>query len=164
MPATVINYDDPVITETGENTLQSNFTTGNHWYLDGDLLPDTTSTLKIKVSGTYRLEVHIKSCTASVEGAFSFAMVTGVEEEVLTIIAYPNPVAGMLSLSIPCSNDEVSEAPILNTLGAMIGTIPLIKKGNTMKGQFDFGPLPSGLYFIRIGDEKEGKVIKVIRK
>ena len=164
MPATVINYADPVITETAQNTLKSNFTTGNHWYLDGEPLTDTTSTLKIKVSGTYRLEVKIKSCTASVEGVFSFTVIAGLDDPTSMIKAYPNPTAGMLSLEVSDAKNEVGEAPVINALGATIGTITLTRQGNRKKGQFDFGPLPAGLYYIRVGSDKEGKIVKVIRK
>lgn len=164
MMATVVKYVDPEITEPADNTLQSNFSTGNHWYLDEQLLPDTTASLKIRSSGLYRLEVKIQQCTASVERQSSVSTITAVEEEIITIKAYPNPVAGVITIEIPDPKNQIIEAPIFNTLGTQVGTIQLGPSGKTKRGQFDFTSLPQGFYYILVGTGNDSKVLKVIRK
>jgi len=158
--ATIVNYDDAAITVVDDKTLRSNYATGNHWYLDGQLLSDTTASLSIKSSGLYALEVKIGACTTRDEKSL---LVTGLGETGSGVGAYPNPVSGMYSLEIPAERSDMDELPVFNTVGGQIGMMKLTKQGIMKKGQFDFSSHSAGFYYIRAVSGANITVIKVIK-
>jgi Ig-like domain CHU_C associated/Secretion system C-terminal sorting domain len=160
--ASVTHYDSAVIQQIDEKLLQSNFKSGNHWYLDGTLLPDTTSTLRLRSSGTYTLSVTVGKCTTSTDRV---AVITGLEDSnEFSVKGYPNPTSGMFSIEIPDAQNEVANTlPVFNTLGDQIATMPLRQDKNKKKGQFDFGSYAPGLYYLKIVGGNTVRVVKVLK-
>jgi trimeric autotransporter adhesin len=159
--ATIVNYDDAVISELDQTTLQSNFLTGNHWSINGVPLQDTTATLKVVSSGIYQLEVKIGNCSTSAERNM---IIAGLENSLTEIRAYPNPVVSMISVEVPSNRTIDTIVPVFNALGAQIGSVSLTDTGDIKKGQFDFSPQASGLYIIRVNLDGALNSIKVIKK
>jgi len=159
--ATVVNFDDAVMTQVDETTIQSNYTFGNQWYFNDQLLADTTAILKMESSGVYRLEVKIGGgCTTSDERTF---VVTGMELDFNGIKSYPNPVRGVYTVETLDKENQIAEMPIFDALGAQIGTMKLTSQGNLKRGQFDFSQHSSGLYYIRVIRGDNVSVLKVIK-
>ena len=159
--ATIINYDDAAITQIDEITLQSNFASGNNWFVNGQLLPDTTSMIKVRESGIYKLEVKIGNCSTADERAI---VVDGLLEKMPGLSAYPNPVAGLFSIEIPEEKNQPAEVSILRMDGVWVGTLKLNSDGDRRKGQFDFGPCSAGLYYLRIVFADRITILKIIKK
>ncbi len=159
--AVIIRYEDAVITQTEVDMLQSNHETSNHWYLNGALLVDTTTFLKIQFSGVYGLEVRIGSCITSDEKTL---VVTGTEENNHRLKGYPNPVTGMFYLETPDDGNPSEDMFIFNSTGRKLGMMKLTSNGKWMKGQFDFSPYSPGLYFIYVGTTGGGGHYKIIKK
>jgi Ig-like domain CHU_C associated/Secretion system C-terminal sorting domain len=144
--ATIVNYDEALIIQVDNGTLQSNFSTGNRWYLNGTLLPDTSETLKIKSSGQYSLNVKIGNCITTDE---KIVLITELESNP-DFKAYPNPVTTIFFVEIPDEQNQIKDPFIVNAFGEQIGSMKLINEGTTKKGQFYFTGFPAGIYFIRI--------------
>ena len=157
--AAIVNFDDAAIVQVDGETLQSNFSTGNHWYLEEALLPDTTATIKINSSGKYKLEVKIGDCSTSVEHYF---VITGLEKNPW-FKAYPNPVTDLFLVDIPDEQDQISDPIIVNSVGQQIGVVRLIHLGATNHGQFDFSSYAAGLYYIKIISDNI-IVVKIVKK
>jgi Ig-like domain CHU_C associated/Secretion system C-terminal sorting domain len=158
--ATITNFSPAIISlaEGDPSIFLSNYSHGNQWFLEGQLLSDTTATLKVKSNGRYTLNVKIGSCTASVERTYD---VTGVEEVLAGVKGYPNPVEGLYSLEIPDDRNQIVNLPVFNSVGSQVGSMKLTNEGNWKKGQFDFSPHASGFYFIKIVSGSNIKVVKV---
>lgn len=154
--AQIINFDDAAITE-GDNTLSSNFITGNQWFKDGTLIPGATAqTFKPEETGVYKVEVTIGTCTTSAERVFT---VTGLEDEAFAglMVAYPNPVKDELLLEIKAGIFAGSPR-IVDLMGREIGTIDMKDEGTMVRGKFDFRGRASGIYLLQLSDKK-GKLI-----
>lgn len=73
-----------------------------------------------------------------------------------SIVAYPNPTTGMLTIQAPSE----TTVQVFNTSGSLLYT-RIITEG---KNQIDLSALPTGLYFLRVvthnGDASTIKIIK----
>ena len=154
--AQIINFDDAAITE-GDNTLSSNFTSGNQWFKDGVAIAGATSqTFKPEETGLYKVEVTIGACTTSAERVFT---VTGLEDEAFEglMIAYPNPVKDELLLEVK-EGIFAGSPRIVDLMGREVGTIKLKEEGAVSRGKFDFKGQASGIYLLQLSD-RNGKLI-----
>ena len=154
--AQVITFDDALITES-DNTLSSNFATGNQWFKDGALIPGATSqTFKPEETGVYKVEVTIGTCTTSAERVFT---VTGLEDEAFEglMVAYPNPVKDELLLEVK-GGIFAGNPRIVDLMGREIGTIDMKDEGKIVRGKFDFRGRASGIYLLQLSD-RNGKLI-----
>lgn len=156
--ALVKKYSAAVITQVNGRTLQSNYTTGNQWYLDGQLLADTSAVLRVSEEGEYQLNVTTGSCTLSATYAL------GAENFMDKIAAYPNPVESIFSIELPIEQCSVSELPIMNDVGYQVGILKLKDFGTYRTGQYDFSSTPTGLYLIRIKSGTGVRHLKVLKK
>lgn len=66
-------------------------------------------------------------------------------------IAYPNPVLSMLNLDFVSPVDNPIQLKIFDCMGILIRDVIVYNQ----KNQIDFGSLPSGIYFISIGNSKK---------
>jgi trimeric autotransporter adhesin len=154
----VKKYSAASITQVNGRTLQSNYATGNQWYLNGQLLADTSAVLRVSEEGEYQLNVATGSCTLSATYAL------GAETFMDKIAAYPNPVESMFSIELPIEQCAVSELPIMNDVGRQVGIVKLKDYGTYRTGQYDFSATPTGLYLIRIESGTGVRHLKVVKK
>jgi len=147
----------PTISATAEGlsmlTLQSNYETGNQWYLDETMIDGATEQQYIvKTSGNYSVIVIADGCIGGSEGYD--AMLTSVE--VLTELSttlYPNPAQNYLNVEL--SGDEISEVYVVNSNGSIIMTksaAPGLQKSNW---GIDISDLQSGTYLLMIKTRDE---------
>jgi Ig-like domain CHU_C associated/Secretion system C-terminal sorting domain len=158
--AEIIDYADVFISQIDNTTLTSNFAKGNQWYKDGKPIAGAvTQQLKIDETGIYRVEVKIGSCSISTEGPF---IVTGIEtlDSDIGVSIYPNPTVDLISLTI--KRDTKPQVVIQNSLGQHMAKIEMKMEGPYFKGDYNLGNNASGLYFVRIIDEKTG--VQTIKK
>jgi hypothetical protein len=156
--ALVQKYSTATITQVNGRTLQSNYSTGNQWYLNGQLLSDTSAVLRVGEEGEYQLSVTTGSCTLSATYAL------GAETFMDKIAGYPNPVESIFSLELPIEQCSAAELPIMNDVGRQVGILKLKDYGTYRTGQYDFSSTPSGLYLIRIESGTGVRHMKVLKK
>lgn len=156
--ALVQKYSAATITQVNGRTLQSNYSTGNQWYLNGLLLADTSAVLRVGEEGEYQLHVNTGSCTLSA------TYTLGAETFMDKIAAYPNPVESVFSIELPIEQCSVSELPIMNDVGRQVGILKLKDCGTYRTGQYDFSSTPTGLYLIRIESGTGVRHMKVLKK
>ncbi|MFD1000378.1 T9SS type A sorting domain-containing protein [Ohtaekwangia kribbensis] len=156
--ALVQKYSTATITQVNGRTLQSNYSTGNQWYLNGQLLSDTSAVLRVGEEGEYQLSVTTGSCTLSATYAL------GAETFMDKIAGYPNPVESIFSIELPIEQCSAAELPIMNDVGRQVGILKLKDYGTYRTGQYDFSSTPSGLYLIRIESGTGVRHMKVLKK
>lgn len=156
--ALVQKYSAATITQVNGRTLKSNYSTGNQWYLNGQLLADTSAVLRVGEEGDYQLSVTTGSCILSATYAL------GSETFMDKIAGYPNPVESVFSIELPIEQCSVSELPIMNDAGRQVGILKLKDFGTYRTGQYDFSATPAGLYLIRIESGTGVRHMKVLKK
>jgi hypothetical protein len=149
------------ITATG-STLSSSYAAGNQWYLNGELLPGATQqSLEVGESGIYEVKVTFGGCSLSASREM-----TVTDAEVVNSIKgmelYPNPVANKFIVRIP--NKGPANSEIRSALGQPLGSVKFVPDGDKLKGEFDLGGYPSGLYLLEITQGYKTTNHKVIKK
>lgn len=147
-----------------ENTLASNYSTGNVWYLNGKQIPDYSGQfLDVTESGLYMLMVNAGSCVTTTEREFVYSV---VEDGSASVSVYPNPVKGGEVLTVRSKNPDLKRVSITNSVGVEIGVVILETAGSnepgTYVGRFDIRQFPSGLYMVKVKDGDKLRVIKII--
>lgn len=151
---TITTPTKPSISQTG-NVLTSSAATGNTWYKDGLLLANQTNkTLQITSTAKYKVTAT-NTCGSATSNEFSIIL-AGNEESLLSdnIQIYPNPMTSELVLE--GLNQEYS-AEIMNQYGLVV-----ISKNLSNKNTIDVSGLNSGMYFLRLYDDKG--TVKLARK
>ncbi len=126
----------------------------------GDLTPVITTTLiqsnTYSVVGTNTLT----GCSAATVSAFFAALCEGVAEEsgLGDVKIYPNPTSDFIHL-------EIGKNPGLQIdLKDALGHVVLEKKNLKSSEWLDLTTLPRGIYFMRIQNESQKKVVKIIKE
>lgn len=160
--ADVVQSIVATISQTG-GTLISNFTEGNQWYLNNEILPGaTTQSIQVNQNGLYRVTASLNSCIASAEYEF---IVAAAEEEVTnrnSVSVYPNPVVDKLNINISDSDQNTVVVKLFNSLGQLIA-VTTTQGNQDQRCEFDMRDLPSGVYIIRSTGISLIKDIKVIK-
>src|SRR5690606_21904816 len=150
--------------ESVSGILESNYTEGNQWYLNGQPIDGATGpTLVANESGTYRVESVVQEgCVTSAEYDF---VITDLHEQNASnrFEIYPNPSKDFLKFSAPV-NEKVSDVSLLNNVGAVVGKMRLHTAGGRVSGELDMTEVASGLYILRILGETSGVVTHKIIK
>ncbi|MCE9538958.1 MAG: T9SS type A sorting domain-containing protein [Bacteroidetes bacterium] len=159
----------PVITQNG-NILTSNYTTGNQWYFnDNILIGDTLQNLTITQVGNYRVTVtDANGCTSS--SATLIIISTDLRsdfssvEELDALLVYPNPNNGVFILKFNLLNIPL-KITILNLLGEQV----YFAYTTNSNGEFTInlplsntGIVSQGIYFIQVMAESKMYNMKVV--
>jgi hypothetical protein len=147
-----------------ENTLASNYSTGNVWYLNGNQISNYSGQfLDVTESGLYTLKVNAGSCVSLAEREFVYSV---TEDGGVTVAVFPNPVKGGEMLTVRSKNPDLTRVSITNSVGVEIGVVILETdesgEPGTYVGKFDIRQFPSGLYFVKVRDGDKFRVIKII--
>ncbi len=208
--ATVINLEPASIAVTDTQTLESNYESGNQWYLNDQLINGASGkSLNVTQSGVYKLVVSSQGCTVSVEKTFvvmtsqpiptptptptpdptpvpapvpvpdSVAIptspvdtvvtnpspaeltITGVEPASISISAYPNPVKE--TLTIETSGENKANALLFNAMGENLSQLSFTNEGQKQFARYNFDKEASGVYFIRVIQEGQVTVVRVVK-
>ena len=149
-----------------EDTLFSSSASGNQWYKNGELIFGATAHYFMPIdSGIYSVQVSISGCSSEMSDNFSIDALSVEENSILSsLILSPNPVHDFLEITVG-SRHAVTDIRIFNVFGEEI-----LKSSDLNNSQFSFpnsqfridvSGLPSGVYFVRIGD-KVGKFLKIM--
>ncbi|PZR36047.1 MAG: hypothetical protein DI538_14395 [Azospira oryzae] len=160
--AKVTNFDDATITQTGSTTLQSNFESGNQWYLNNKLISGATGkTLEVTESGLYTLKVSVEgNCETTADLTM---VVTDLKTQLESKQVYPNPVNDILTIKLPADKGEATGA-IQNELGQKIGQISFRSTDDFLIGEFNFEDKMAGIYIVRITQGNSVTNHKIVKK
>lgn len=153
----------PAITQTGE-MLSSNFTTGNQWYLNGNIVNGATGqTYQPKVSGTYKLLVTFTSGCADTSASYVFVLPPGTNGgNDISLAEYPVPADNTLNVVFTSSSAGELTMSLINTAGKIVyNHNRQIATGN-FSTAIDVHNLPPGVYILKLLLEKKVYANKVI--
>ena len=117
-------------------------------YFD-DLTTAALQTYSYKVTAYYDAD----ACESDASNVVAVE-VTSVDEAMESVMVYPNPVQGSLTIQAP----EMSLVSLLDKLGRVIQMFDV--EGQTMR--IDMTQVPAGVYFVRIVGEKGVAVRRVV--
>lgn len=160
--ASLVIYEVPEATITSEgNTLYSNYTSGNQWYLNGVQLPGATNQqLEAQVSGLYMLSVTTpQGCITSSDIQF---VVTSIEANNNSLIRiFPNPTQGKLRIEI--DSDKLVLVRALDVTGKALVTSALTGSGSVKSGEIDLTNHADGVYILHIQKGDHVHQVKIIK-
>jgi hypothetical protein len=155
----VIEFEEAKI-ETEGNSLISNHSSGNQWFLDGIEIPGATGqSLEATQSGEYTLVVNTGECTTSAERSFT---VTGTEVSwTSSVQVYPNTFRDKFNVEVESSLPV--HAKVFNTMGVMITEQPLNGSDTIKSGEFDLTGTADGMYILYIHKGNAVHQVKIIK-
>ncbi len=112
---------------------------------------DVTSDAKSFGSQRFSISFTCKNLVTSIPGN---------KENLIHI--FPNPASDKVQIEIPYNSIIV--ATMLNSVGAPIGKVVLIKEGDFWKGEFDLGAHAAGFYFVQVSEGTKVYAKKVIKR
>lgn len=152
---TIVIEDVPTISVAGADLVSSS-TTGNQWYLDGNLIPSATNqTHTPAVNGSYTVE---NDCGTSAPYVVNSA---GIGENALSNFnVYPNPAEQTITIDgmNGASFDAVS---IVNLSGTVVKQVNVT---SVSKQTIDISNLDNGVYFLRVKTTSNTEVIRIVKK
>lgn len=132
----------PTISASGL-ILTSSSTTGNQWYLDGNIIPGATSQ---NYTATQNGDYTVIANGSAASAPYSITTITGIAENsfenVLKI--YPNPTGGVINLQI--NQTKNTQIKIYNVLGECV--YQNITSSSTV--QIDLTSQSNGIYSIQV--------------
>ncbi|MEQ9413114.1 MAG: hypothetical protein RIF39_04755, partial [Cyclobacteriaceae bacterium] len=160
--ASVITFD-PATIALRNDTLYSNYQTGNQWYRDNQIIESATKNYFIPTeSGLYRLEATIGdgSCTSNAE--ISMIITASEEEQEDSIVIYPNPVSDFLNIRTPKNFNNVIS--LIGGGGQTITEIVLQENGDGKFAHYDLTKLSAGVYYLLTIQQGKPVHFKIIRE
>jgi hypothetical protein len=151
----------PLITVRNGNDFISNIVYGNQWYDQNGLIQGATdSAFTPALNGYYYDIVTQNGCPSEISDTIYYKY-TGINnlnnEQYLKI--YPNPVTN--ELMIETSDNSLYNINLINIVGQSIYTIYDLRFTNY---KIDMSNLPNGVYLIKVFNEKESLVKKIIKQ
>ena len=129
-------------------TLVSSNSSGNQWYLDGEILEGATgkNLPDITVPGSYTVVTSVEGCTSSVSEPYVH-VVTGIDSDPeMSVKAYPNPVSEEVFVEFSGPLHRTIKIELIDDLGRTVSVRQLTGKGVVT---FDLRDERSGLYLLK---------------
>ncbi len=148
------------ISRQGIDTLWSNYTDGNQWFLHGQLIPgESSSFLILNEPGIYGLEVSNLQCSQYDEIQI---LTTDLLAQPPVFITYPNPVIDYLNIDFATTSGKKAELYIYNMLGKLQFSNPLeiSHQGNA---QINFSKIEPGIYLVKMIVDDKSYSIKIVK-
>jgi PKD repeat protein len=136
----------PAITANG-NTLSSNMSGGNQWYLNGQLIGGATGqTYEATASGLY-WDVAVQGSCSSDTSNNIYLIMTGISDHIgKGLILSPVPNKGRFTVSMPGYPVSPWTVQIFNNMGLCIFSVPCLEIGGPVSESIDLGNVPAGIY------------------
>ncbi len=155
----------PTITQNG-NTLTSDATNGNQWYLQQPTTPlSTTDTFIPSQIGTYYVIVTENGCQSAPSNSIHYNQ-TGITENSknsLNIRVYPNPFTDKTTIEYTLTENEDVELTVIDITGQeLIKSLNQKQNKGNQSVVIDASKLSSGIYFynLKAGNTlQKGKLI-----
>lgn len=153
--------DAASITRSGDSLL-SNVTPGNQWYLDGVEIPGSTGNVVVATAnGNYYTVITQVGCSSAPSNTIAIVDVSIKEFGSKVIDIYPNPSNGMFNIKLKTPGKTMYTMEVYNSLGALVWKQDEISiNGNNAK-TVDLRDLKPGLYTIVLKNSTISSVKKV---
>ncbi len=160
-----ISPGKPVITRY-RNTLTSSDAFAYRWFLDGNIIPGATGkTFDITQGGTYWVEVFDKdSCSDVSDTLFAILGVDDLSQTGDDITVFPNPGAGIYTLSIKLSQPQKIDAELTNILGMKEWSSEINYDDGVLTQQIDIQNLPAGVYYLVVRYGSGNHIQKIVKE
>jgi len=150
-----------IITRSGDSLI-SNVTSGNQWYLDGVEITGSTGDIYVATSnGTYYSVITENGCSSAPSNSIAVLDVSirEVSSEIFDI--YPNPSNGVFNIKLKTTGKSLYNIEIYNSLGALVWKQNnAMVDGNNIKLVDLKGP-KSGLYTVVLKNKANSFAKKV---
>ncbi len=151
------------ITQNGA-VLNSNFLSGNQWYLDGKAIPgaiaDTYTPLK---SGNYTVGVNLSTGCQLLSDNYVYVLVSGINE--VGLVVYPVPASSQVNIIFTAKTSGNFTFSFINAAGQVVlSNDQAIPEGN-FSTSIDVSNLPPGGYVLKmlIGQKVYNSKVVIIR-
>jgi hypothetical protein len=153
----------PVITQISD-TLISNASLGNQWYLDGVAIPGATAIqLVVLYTGSYHVVVTLNECSSSPSNTILVQTVSVVENGVNNSFdVYPNPNKGLFTIKVATVDPSKVDIEILNSLGELQWKQEKIIVNGTFTRTIDFTGAPDGVYMVALHNKETSITRKIL--
>ena len=135
----------PVISVNGL-ILTSSYPNGNHWYLNGNSIPNATGNTYTAIQNGYYYVVYANSngCTSVSDSIHIITVSTAFDDTTETFKLYPNPTPGIFF--IDATQKTIEKVDVQDILGREIFEIYNLKTITTI----DLSRENTGVYFVRL--------------
>ncbi|NOU48290.1 MAG: DUF3494 domain-containing protein [Bacteroidales bacterium] len=153
----------PVITQISD-TLISNSSLGNQWYLDGVAISGATAMqLVVSYTGSYYVVVTVNECSSSPSNTILVQTVSVAENGVNnTFDVYPNPNNGLFTIKVATVDPSKVNIEILNSLGELQWKQEKISVNGTFTRTVDFTGAPAGVYMVVLNNKETSITRKIL--
>ncbi len=154
----------PIITYVG-GILNSNQTSGNQWYLDGEAIVGEIGVTHTPISsGTYTVTYSNGECTSQESNEILLDFSAIELNDLLEVFEiYPNPNNGTFIVMIAGIKEGNYSVDVLNTIGQTVYSKELGQLHQTSyQENIDLSYLSRGIYFFRISSEGKSTFKKFI--
>lgn len=150
------NFAQPVITASND-TLFSNYATGNQWFFNSYLIFGATENFYVaNLNGGYQVEVSDSVGCFDISNAYYF-IATGIQNNTEPTIAYFLNEK-ILHINLGEEIPEPQTAKLVNELGVIMQTMQI----ESPEFSIDMNKYSSGIYFLMIDDGKRRSIIKFV--
>jgi hypothetical protein len=154
----------PTVSYTGNGVYSSSATSGNQWYLDGNIAPGaTTQTFDAslyKGSTVTVIVTNSDGCTSETS-ADAVVGLSEIQNTLNNVKVYPNPNNGLFDINFNAATSATYDVKVTNVIGQTLVTKTVNVSGN-MNINMDITSFNKGLYFVTISSQGEDNVYKLI--
>jgi len=154
----------PIISQIND-TLYSNYPTGNQWYdQNGPIINATNDYYVPLVNGNYYDIVTISSCSSDTSNIINFIISKlNTKSSLSNISVFPNPAKDLIYIELHNNSFEKLNIEIINTLGQQLYYKYFNQISNSQLVELNISTLPRGIYLLKIYNSSEIKTEKLIK-
>lgn len=155
----------PFIT-VSNNTLTSNSTYGNQWYLGNNPISGAINQHFVATeNGYYSVMVTLNGCSSEMSDS-TYMIITSVQssDSYENITVFPNPTTGEIYVNIPALKAGEFTMQVFNDAGAKLFSSEYIYSSFEQKFPLDLSNLPNGIYTLLIQQRETTIIRKMILK
>ncbi|PJJ84278.1 S8 family serine peptidase [Mucilaginibacter auburnensis] len=148
-----VTLTTPVVTQISPTTLQSNFTAGNQWYLDGNLIEGATAqTYNAVQSGNYTVSVLSATGCNVMSDTFAFALkaINPDKNTEIGLAMFPVPANRVLNILMETKTAQKLTIDLINSAGKTVFRYTKDVAAGPFSTLLDVSQYPPGTYVVRV--------------
>ena len=147
-----VTVSKPVITQTG-SILNSSFSTGNQWYLNGNIIKGATNaTYSPLQSGNYQVAVTLNGGCTILSDNYNYAVVAikpGTNTDI-GLVVFPIPASSTITIVFNAKASNDLTISIINAAGQIVYKGGQKLTGGNFSTVLDVSNLPPGSYILKL--------------
>ena len=153
----------PVITNSGDTLLSSNYVLGNQWYFNGQVIPGATGQTLVPIeNGVYTVIVTLTGCSSAVSNAITLVYLSVTKPFAEEFTVYPVPNHGEFNVIVKNAEHLNVTLLVYNSTGELVYEKPDIELNSTTVEHVDIQPVPEGVYLIVLRNQQRSMTKKVL--